>query len=142
MTMTEDNTYKKPLPVLSDLNAPFWKAGAEGHLQMQQCQSCDHIRYPISHICPNCLSEETKWKRLSGRGIVFSTVVFHQVYNEAFRGDVPYNASMIQLEEGPRMMSNVVGVDPSAVKVGDPVEVVFENAADDIFIPRFKPAGQ
>lgn len=129
--------YKKPLPTIDDQNRPFWSAAREGSLAMQQCTSCGHIRYPISHVCPECLSEHAEWKKLSGNGRVYSSIVFHQVYNELYRGDVPYNVSLIQLEEGPRMISNVVGIPPSDVKVGDKVSVVFDQVTDEVAIPRF-----
>jgi uncharacterized protein len=130
--------YNKPLPVIDDLNRPFWEAAREGYLAMQACDACGHVRYPVSHVCPECLDERYEWRRLSGRGTVWSSIVFHQIYNEAFRGDVPYNVSLIQLEEGPRMMSNVVGAAPSEVAVGDAVRVVFDPVTDAISIPRFE----
>lgn len=136
--MTE--TYAKPLPTLDDGNRPFWDAAKQGQLKLQQCTDCRHIRYPISHVCPKCLSEKSSWTALSGRGTVFSTIVFHQVYHQAFAQDVPYNVSLVQLEEGPRMFSNVVGVPPSSVKVGDAVQVVFGAVTPEITLPRFKPA--
>lgn len=137
--MTNSTAYAKPLPVLGDLNRPFWRAAKAGRLSLQQCGECGHIRYPINHVCPRCLSEQHAWIDLSGRGTVYSTIVFHQVYHQAFADDVPYNVSLIQLEEGPRMFSNVVGIAPGAVKVGDAVEVSFDAVTVDISIPRFKP---
>jgi uncharacterized OB-fold protein len=86
------------------------------------------------------LSEDAEWVTLSGKGTVFSFIVFHQVYNQAFAKDVPYNVALIQLDEGPRMFSNVVGVPNDAVKVGDRVEAVFEKATETVTIPRFRPA--
>lgn len=129
--------YAKPLPTLGEENRPFWEATKKNELRMQQCLDCNHIRYPINHVCPKCLSEKAEWKKLSGRGEVFSSIVFHQVYNAAFAKDVPYNVAMIQLEEGPRMISNVVGVPASDVKVGDKVEVVFDPVTEEVTIPRF-----
>lgn len=129
----------KPLPILDDMNRPFWQAAREGLLRMQCCNDCSHVRYPISHVCPNCLSENTEWVSLSGLGTVFSSIVFHQVYHPAFADDVPYNVSLIQLDEGPRMFSNVVGIPPSAVTVGTSVEVFFDPVAPEISIPRFRP---
>ena len=129
--------YAKPLPTLSDENRPFWEATKRNELHMQQCLDCMHIRYPINHVCPKCLSERVEWKRLSGRGEVFSYIVFHQVYHAGFAKDVPYNVAMIQLEEGPRMISNVVGAPVDQVKVGDKVEVVFDRVTDGVAIPRF-----
>lgn len=130
----------RPLPTLDDDNRPFWTAAQQGRLSMQQCKSCSHIRYPISHVCPECLSEQYDWTDLSGRGTVHSTIVFHQVYHPAFASEVPYNVSLIQLEEGPRLFSNVVGLPPSDVKVGDRVEVFCDALNGDISLPRFKPA--
>ena len=139
--MTEsDATYTKPLPTLDDSNRPFWTAAKEGRLVMQHCKACGHVRYPINHVCPKCLSDAFDWQQLSGRATVYSSIVFHQVYNQAFAQDVPYNVSLIQLEEGPRMYSNVVGIPPSEVKVGDKVTVVFDAVTAEISIPRFKPA--
>jgi uncharacterized protein len=137
MTTTSPG-YDKPLPVLEELNAPFWQAAKRGELAMQQCDDCGHVRYPIAHVCPKCLSERYQWKTLSGRGTVYSSIVFHQVYNPAFAQDVPYNVSLIQLEEGPRMISNVVGVAPADVKVGDAVEVAFDAVTSEVSIPRFR----
>jgi len=136
MTTSE---YKKPLPAIGSLNRPFWDATRANHLDLQFCLDCRRPRYPISHVCPNCLSEGYEWQAVSGKGCVLSTIVFHQVYNAAFATDVPYNVSLIQLEEGPRMFSNVVGVPPSDVKVGDQVMAVFDAVTNEVTIPRFRP---
>lgn len=134
--MTE---YTKPLPTITDENREFWEGAKHGRLRMQKCGDCGHIRYPISHVCPKCLSYNFNWTDLSGRGEVFSYIVFHQLYNKAFEKDIPYNVALVQLEEGPRMYSNVVGVDNDAVKVGDKVEVTFDPVTPEVTIPRFKP---
>jgi uncharacterized OB-fold protein len=138
--MSETKTYDKPLPTLDDGNRPFWTAARAGKLTLQHCNACQKPRYPINHICPHCLSDKFEWKAVSGRGTVYSSIVFHQIYNQAFAGDVPYNVALIQLEEGPRMISNVVGIPPSEVKVGDKVQAVFDPVTPEISIPRFKRA--
>lgn len=135
------NDYAKPLPTITDENREFWEGAKRGKLRMQKCQECGHIRYPISHVCPKCLSYYFAWADLSGRGEVFSYVVFHQLYNKAFEKDIPYNVALVQLEEGPRMYSNIVGVDNDAVKIGDKVEAVFEPATPEVTIPRFRLRG-
>lgn len=134
--MTE---YTKPLPTITDENREFWEGAKRGKLRMQKCGDCGHIRYPISHVCPKCLSYNFNWTDLSGRGEVFSYIVFYQLYNKAFEKDIPYNVALVQLEEGPRMYSNVVGVDNDAVKVGDKVEATFDPVTPEVTIPRFKP---
>ena len=133
-----DTPYAKPLPTITDLNRDFWEGCKQGRLRMQKCGGCGHIRYPIIHVCPRCLSYEYQWTDLSGRGSVFSYVVFHQIYNKAFAQDVPYNVALVQLEEGPRMYGNVVGVANDAVKVGDRLQVVFEAVTPEVTLPRFR----
>ncbi|MBX3628275.1 MAG: OB-fold domain-containing protein [Rhizobacter sp.] len=130
--------YAKPLPTLNDENRPFWTAAREGRLSMQTCTDCGHTRFPISHVCPRCLSYAFDWRTLSGRGHIYSYIVFHQVYHAGFKEDVPYNVALVQLEEGPRMYSNVVGVPNNVPKVGDAVQAVFEPVTPEITLPRFK----
>jgi uncharacterized OB-fold protein len=131
--------YAKPLPEITEGNRPFWEGLRERILRMQRCSNCGHLRYPISEWCPRCLEESCEWAALTGRGEVASTIVFHQVYDKAFAGDVPYNVSLIQLDEGPRIFSNVVDVPPSDVAVGDRVEIVFDDVTDGVTLPRFRP---
>ncbi|MDO9075479.1 MAG: OB-fold domain-containing protein [Rubrivivax sp.] len=139
--MSDSKPYDKPLPTLDDANRPFWTAARQQQLALQHCGDCGEPRYPINHVCPHCLSDRFEWKTISGRGTVHSSIVFHQIYNATFTGDVPYNVSLIQLDEGPRMISNVVGIAPSDVKVGDVVQVVFDPVTPEISIPRFQRAG-
>src|SRR5437763_1939561 len=113
--------YTKPLPTLREEHRPFSESSRNGRLTLQQSRSCGHLRYPISPYCPRCLSAEFAWTPVSGRGTVFSYIVIHQAYHPGFKADLPYNVALIQLEEGPRMYSNVVGVANDQVKVGDAV---------------------
>src|SRR5690606_6778245 len=129
----------RPLPTITDLNRPFWEGAAQGELRLQRCTVCGHLLYPIGSLCPVCLSRELRWERMSGRGTVHATVVFHQVYHQAFADEVPYNVSIVEVEEGPHLMTNVVGIPPSDVKVGQEVQVMFAEIADGVFLPRFEP---
>lgn len=130
--------YAKPLPTLNDENRPFWDACRDGRLSLQRCTACGHVRYPIAHCCPVCLSTDFAWADLSGRGTVFSYVVFHRAYHPAFKADVPYNVALVQLDEGPRMYSNIVGTPNDKVRIGDAVEVVFDPVTQEVSIPRFQ----
>lgn len=132
-------TPARPQPRIDDLNRPFYEGLAAGELRLQRCTSCGLLRYPIASICPDCLGRDAVWEKLSGRATVYSTVVFHQVYDPAFADQVPYNVAIVELDEGPRLMSNVIGVDPASVVVGDPVDVVFTEVGDGVFIPQFVP---
>jgi uncharacterized OB-fold protein len=127
------------LPTLTDLNRPFWEGGLAGELRFQRCDACGHLRYPISTICPRCLSPEATWTPVSGRGAVLTYAVFHRAYHPSREGRVPYVTALVQLDEGPRMFGDLVGAAPDEVSVGIPVEAVFEPAPDGTFaIPRFR----
>jgi hypothetical protein len=129
---------QKAPPTVTEENRPFWDGAAAGKLMMQQCGECSHIRYPIQPLCPVCLSEQVSWTELSGRGTVFARVVYHRAFNKAWAEDVPYNMVLVQLAEGPRMYSNVVGSANDDIKVGDPLVAVYEEGPDGVTIPRFR----
>lgn len=126
-------------PTITDLNAPFWDGCAAGELRVQRCAVCALLRYPIAPWCPRCLAEEWEWTALSGRGEVMSTLIFHQAYHPAWVNRVPYNVVLIQLAEGPRMISNVTPIDTRDIPVGTRVDVVFEREGGSV-IPRFRIA--
>ncbi len=130
--------YKKPLPVPSELSAPFWEACRRHELVLQHCQNCQTFRFPPAILCPECLSEATEWQRLSGKGKIFSFVVFHRVYHPAFQADIPYTVALIELEEGPRLVSNIVGTPPAEVTCDMPVEVDFEDVTPEVTLPKFR----
>ena len=134
--------YKKPLPVANPDTKPFWDFCRQHELRMQKCGQCGHVRFPPGIVCPKCHSMQAEWVKLSGRGSVYSFVVFHYAYNKAFSQDIPYTAAAIELEEGPRMLSNVIGCDPKDVAIGMPVTVQFEDATDEFAIPKFKAVGK
>ncbi len=123
-------------PVVSDVNVGFWEGTAAGELRVQRCSN-DHLRYPPAPWCPECLDEASEWVALSGRGSILSKLVFHQAYHPAWKDRLPYNVVLVQLEEGPRMISNVAPLSAQDFAVGDAVEVVFETECD-FAIPRFR----
>jgi uncharacterized protein len=128
-----------PLPAPDDASAPFFEGAARGKLMLMRCQGCGTHRYPARDRCPECWSTETEWVEASGRGTLFSWVVFHQVYHPAFRERVPYNVAMVELEEGPRIPTNLVECEPEQLRAGLPLEVTFETVAEGIALPRFRP---
>jgi uncharacterized OB-fold protein len=101
---------------------------------------CARFRYPPGSVCPECLSERTEWRRVSGRGTVTTWVVFHQKYFEAFAADLPYHVVQVQLEEGPRLTANLVEMPNHELRIGMPVEVVFDDVTPEITLPRFRRA--
>jgi uncharacterized protein len=132
--------YDGPLPTMRPVDRPYWKAGTAGELRLQRCSDCGKWRFPPADLCPNCLSERYAWEQASGTGTLWAWVVIHREYFSSFRGKIPYNVAFIQLDEGPYLMSSIVGTEPADLAVGDRVEVLFERADADIAIPRFRTA--
>jgi uncharacterized protein len=131
--------YQKPLPAISSLNQPYWDALRNRELKLPKCDRCGKIWYPPSPLCPECWSREFTWTRLSGRGRVTSWVVFHQSYFRSFEGEIPYNVAEVELEEGPRLLTNLVGIGNDAIRTAMPVEIVFDDVTDAVTLAKFKP---
>ena len=131
--------YEKPLPTISGENAPYWEYCRKHELRMQQCKQCGYIRFPVSILCPKCHSMEAEWTKLSGKGKVYSYIIFRQVYHESYKDDIPYVVAIIQLDEGPRMESNIIGCKTEDIKIDMQVEVYFDDVTDKISLPKFKP---
>jgi len=135
-----EGTYSKPLPEIDDINRPFWEATRHGELRLQRCKDCRHVWYPAGTNCPKCLSTSFEWGPMSGRGTVWSFIVYHHCWHRGFEKEIPYNVALIQLEEGPIVITNIVDVKNEAIKVGMPVKVVFEPATDEVTLFKFKSA--
>ena len=134
---------RKPLPEITPVNQPFWDGAKSGKLVMQKCHDCGSWIFCPRPICVECNSDKLDWVQLSGRGKVFSFTVIREVVGQALRGfapDIPYVTAWIDLDEGPRFCSNIIGCSIDQVKIDMPVEVVFEKSVDDITLPKFKPA--
>ena len=129
----------KPLPQVTPAMAPFWEAARRHELVVQRCRACGARRFPARELCSHCLSREAEWERVSGRGTVFSVAIVHQALHPGFAAEVPYAVVVVELEEGPRMISNLLGVAPHEIRIGLPVEVVFEDVTPEITLPKVRP---
>ncbi|MBI4182797.1 MAG: OB-fold domain-containing protein [Proteobacteria bacterium] len=129
----------KPLPQMTPLERPYWEYTRRHELRLQKCGACGALRFPASAVCPECFSDTAEWARVSGRGRVLSWVVFHRSYFPAFEADVPYNVVMIALDEGPVVISTIVGIANEGIRKGLRVEATFEDVTPEISIPRFRP---
>ena len=132
--------YEKPLPEITAAMRPFWDAARQHQLVVQRCTGCGTHRFPARDICSRCLSRDADWVRVSGRGTVFSWAVMHQVYHPGFANDVPYAVVVVELDEGARLVSNLVGCAPDEIRADMPVAVVFEDVAPEVTLPKFRPA--
>ena len=138
--MSERN--QKPLPRIDEVSRSYWEATKRHELVLQKCQECGHCRYPPGEICPSCLSDRLKWVKTSGRGIVYTWTVFHQLYHPAFEQEIPYAVVAVELDEGPRLLTNLVDCKVEAITMGMPVEVIFDDVTDEITLPKFRPVYQ
>jgi len=129
---------KRPRPAITQDNAFFFEGAAQGRLLIQRCASCGRLRHPPGPMCGACRSLEWDTVDASGRGVVYSYVVNHHPQVAAF--DYPLVVALVELEEGTRLVSNVVGVDAHDVHVGMPVEVEFVAFDDELTLPQFHPA--
>ena len=132
--------YRKPLPRPNRLSQPFWDGARQHELRLQRCSHCGHHRLPPSPRCPQCLSDAHEWVQASGRGKVWSWIEMWQRYFPAFEGEIPYNVAYVELEEGPRLMTNLIDVDAESIYCDMPVEVVFEDVTPEISLPKFRPS--
>ncbi len=131
--------YAKPLPAISSLNKPYWDGLKHRELRMQRCDACGKVWYPPSPLCPVCWSRKFTWTKLSGRGRVNSWVIFHQSYFRGFDSELPYNVAEVELDEGPRLTTNLVDVRNDDIKADMPVEIVFQDVTPEIALAKFRP---
>lgn len=134
------SNYTKPLPNVNDDNKEFW-AGCKIHqLRFQRCQSCGHVRWPASMFCPLCLARETEWIMSGGKGRVYTYAVYHVAYHPGFESELPYVVAIVELDEGPRLLTNLVDCKPNEVTCDMRVEVTWEDITEDFSLPKFKPS--
>ena len=127
-----------PLPEITPAMVPFWDAARRHQLVSQRCDGCGAYRFPARDLCSQCLSRTASWVPVTGRGTVFSTAVMHQRYHPGLA--TPYAIVVVELECGVRMISNIVDCPPHDVRIGMPVEVVFQELTPEITLPKFRPS--
>jgi uncharacterized OB-fold protein len=127
-------------PYLEEPEAkPFWANLQQHKLTQQRCSSCKKMfGFPPQALCPHCLASEFEWVPLSGKGKIYSHIAYHRAWIPSYQDKVPYNVSLVDLEEGGRLVTNVIGCAPEDVKIGMPVEVVFEDFPE-YTLPKFRP---
>jgi uncharacterized protein len=138
--MSERSEYAKPLPSLDDeVTAPYWKAATEHRLALPRCGECGAVFFYPRRFCPSCWSERIEWIDAAGTGTVWSFTFVHvPFYDETWAADVPYCVGLVQLDEGVRLATNIVGVGPGEVAIGDPVRAVFDDVTPEVTLPKFE----
>lgn len=129
-----------PTPEITDVNRPYWDGLAEGELRYQHCEACGNDWLPARARCPGCLSDRTEWRSASGRGTVVSWIVYHHAYAPHLAEKLPYDVTIVALDEGPRLLTNVVNSDAGRkLSVGAPVDLAIEEE-EGLHLPRFRLA--
>jgi uncharacterized OB-fold protein len=131
---------EKPLPLADRDAQPYWDGTAQETLLLQRCGACQAYRHPPSPTCPRCFSADHAWVPASGSGTVYSFVVVRRAFNPAWEPDVPYVVAVVQLAEGPKLVTNIVNTPVENVAIGQPVTVTFDHVSDTVALPKFQPA--
>ena len=138
--MTSD-AYQGPLPVKQPESDFYWEKAQAHELWLRRCNACEHAYFYPRDFCPDCGSRDVSWVQASGRGTLHTFAIVHRAPVPAFRDRVPFVVAMVDLEEGGRIPTNLVDVepDPEHIKVGMAVEVAFLDLTDEISLPVFRP---
>jgi len=128
------------VPKANSLSQPYWDAARDGQLKLQQCSHCSHMWHPTLPNCPRCQSREIIWTPVSGRGTVYSYTVVHHAAHVAMAKRVPYVVALITLQEGPRLVSNLLECAPHEAHIGMEVELAFQEISPGVVLPQFRPA--
>ncbi len=136
---TVDEKTGRYLPVIYPEELPFWEAARQRVLKLQKCNSCARAWYPIGPTCPHCFAEDFHWEVMCGRGVVHGLVVYHKPWTPWFKDKVPYAVAQVQLEEGPRLTTNILDCDVRDVSIGMKVVAAYEDLTDEITLVQFRP---
>jgi len=134
--MTE---YKKSVPKPTPWSQPFWEGCKRHELLIQKCEECQKLVFYPKLFCPHCLSSKLEWVKTSGKGKIYTYSVVHSYAPTEFSDDVPYVVAVIELDEGVRLMSNVIDCPLGSIRCDMRVEAVFHDVTEEITLPKFKP---
>jgi uncharacterized OB-fold protein len=136
----ESKPYRKPLPHIDEEQRPWWEAAKRHELYIQKCRDCGDLRFHPRALCTACLSPRTEWVRAKGTGKIYTFTVTYQNQAAGFREWLPYVMSWVELDEGVKMLTNIVDCPPEQVKIGMPVEAVFDDVTPEVTLVKFRPA--
>jgi len=134
-----EQTYDKPVPVPDLITRGFWEGANNGEFRIQRCPRCRHFQFYPRAWCTTCTSLELEWHVASGIGSIYSFTVIRRHTSPAWAALLPYVVAVVELEEGPRLMTNIIDCDPESVFVGMPVRVQLTQITPEIALPLFKP---
>jgi uncharacterized OB-fold protein len=130
----------RPIPAADERSKPFFDATRRGELLLQRCGACGRWTWPVKARCIDCLADELRWEPASGFGTLYSFTLVHQRVHPGFADEMPYNLALVDLDEGVRVHTSVVGVTNEELRIGMRLAVVFVPASEEIAVPMFEPA--
>ena len=136
----EKKRYAKPLPHIDEEMRPWWEAAQRHELYIQKCRDCGDLRFHPRALCTSCMSSRVEWVKCSGRGKIYTFTVTNQNGSAGFRDSLPYVLAWVELEEGVRMLTNIVECPPAQVKIDQAVEAVFDDVTPEVTLVKFHPA--
>ena len=127
----------RPIPDAD--SKPFWEGCRKHRLLFQKCTACGEVRYPPGIICPQCHSMNAEWIESAGQGTVYTFAVYHQAFHPYFKDKTPYVAAVVELDEGPMMITNIAGCPHEDLRCDMPVQLIWEDVSDELSLPKFEP---
>jgi uncharacterized OB-fold protein len=137
--VVSEREYTLPVPVADDESRPFFEGARERRLMLLRCTECGRYRLPGRDRCAECMSTRVEWAEASGRGRLHTYGIMHQKYHAAFAEIVPYNYAIVELDEGPRLITNIVDCPNDELRVDMPVEAFYDDVSADTTLVRFRP---
>jgi len=134
-----DGEYKLPVPVADGESQEFYAGARQHKLMLVRCAQCGSWRLPGRERCSDCWSTESTWAEASGKGKLYTFGIMHQQYHPAFADAIPYNYAYVELDEGPRLITNIVDCPNEALRVDMPVEAVYDDVSAETTLVRFRP---
>lgn len=130
----------KPVPQVDEASQPYFDAAKRGELAIRRCAECGEYSEPAAFSCYKCASLDLEWAIAKGTGKLHTFGLMHQMYHPAWADEMPYNIAVVELSEGPRITTNIVGCGNDELKIGMPVEATFDPVSDEVSLVRFRPA--
>jgi uncharacterized OB-fold protein len=134
--------YEKPVPQIDEESRPYWAALKKEKLILKRCLMCSRCHFYPRMLCPHCHSCELEWSEASGLGQIYSFTIARRGAGPAFVADAPYIVAVVELDEGVRMMTNIVTENVDTVAIGQRVGVIFDHVTEEVTLPKFKLIGR
>ena len=134
-----ESTFRQPLPIPNEDSSEYWDGTRKNKLLLQHCDQCGKYRFPPQHLCPDCWSDRSEWVEAAGKGEVYTFAVARRAIKPDWNEKIPYVTALVQLDEGPKIFTNIVECAPEDVTIGMRVKVIFDHVNEEIALPKFVP---